>query len=266
MKVKILIFPLALVIVIWLAVWQISPQFQAMQANNKALDAAKAKLDAAQKKNADANNLMNSFNSMAEDRKVIFKYIPDKRNEEEFMNSISSIAGVEGVAFSGMKLQGTDKKNKPSAVPEGMPPTSYLPPSPAAGGPGEKSELMMPVSPSSYLITNDLGLSMGVVGSYEKIKSFLAKVANFKRFNTLNSLDIGRADSADNKNPSMLQASLSLTFNYFDRNMSASAINEATFSGQPFDLNIIENIKNKLSTDIVPVTVGQTGKTNPFLP
>lgn len=273
MNVKILLFPLALVVVVWLAIWQIAPSYSTMNQQKDLLNRSDQKLAEAQEKNKKADKLVESFNNATEDQKVIFNYLPKEKKEDEIINTIDTIAFTEGVALYNFSI--TDAARNSSAdLPVNIPGTSYLPTSSAApqtsmdeNGIPTASPIPGAESPIVYPSANETNVGLEFVTNYEKLKSFLTKISNLKRFNKVNSLKISKATMAEGKtDPNSLQIDLNLNFNYLLLSSSRSILNEMTFQVKDFDNEAISAIKNKLNTDIIPVNIGQKGKTNPFLP
>lgn len=115
---------------------------------------------------------------------------------------------------------------------------------------------------ATVLAANILSANLAVTGPYEKIKAFLGKLSALKRGNDVIALKISAKDGDTAK----LAAELTSNFAYFAGGSAIVNVSSSIFSRGSFDTAVIEQIKSKLNTEVVPVNIGETGKANPFLP
>lgn len=243
MKLKLLIAPLLVLLIIIMAIWVVAPAYQKLQIQKEELAAARLKLADVQEKNAQAAKLKQLLADNAAQKEMLLKYLPEKAQEEVIMGNLNALMLGEGVAISNLSIMDDSRKNSASAAPVA-----------AEAGGGE-------IAPAA-LAVNSIGAGVGIAGPYEKIKSFLGKLAALRRGNDVISLKINNAAAAAGN----LQADMVLKFYYFAGGDSAAGANSNVFSKGDFDMAAVEQIKSRLNTEVIPVNIGETGKANPFLP
>lgn len=242
MKLKLLFAPLLVLLIIVMAIWVVAPAYQELQVQKDELATAQQKLTDIQEKNALAAKLRQELAGNAEQEGLLLKYIPREAQEEIIIENLNSLALEEGLLVNNISVTGNTGKSIPVVVvSDGM------------------DAQAVPV-----LSENKISLNTGVIGPYEKIKSFIGKLAALKRYNNISSLKISPAASGTSANK--LQADMMINFAYFSDNNAAVNVNSSIFSKGSFDKTVIEQIKNRLNKDVVPVNIGETGKANPFLP
>ena len=242
MKLKLLIAPLLVILIIVMAIWVVVPAYQKLQAQKEELAAAGLKLADIQTKNAMAAKLKQALADNPAQKDILLGYLPQKAQEEIIIENLSSLAQGEGLAVANLSMLDNSQKNNPSAAPVTDP---------------VSGEIIPPA-----LAVNSISATVGIAGPYEKIRSFLGKLAAFKRDNNVVSLKIVPATAGAGN----LQADMVLNLAYFAGGSATVNPNSSIFSNGSFDTTVVDQIKNKLNTDIVPVNIGNTGKANPFQP
>lgn len=240
MKLKLLIAPLLVLLIIVMAIWVVAPAYRELQAQKEELAGAKLKLADIQEKNAQAARLKQQLSGNTEQRDLILKYIPPAAQEESVIENLNALAQSEGLVVSSILMADESAKIAAKA---------------AVNNSQRENE-------ANVLAANTLSASLSVVGPYEKIKSFIGKLSALKRGNDVIALKISGKDG----NAASLAAELTSNFAYFTGGSASISANNSIFSKGSFDTAFIEKLKDKLSTEIVPINIGETGKSNPFLP
>ncbi|MFA4817973.1 MAG: hypothetical protein WC608_04615 [Parcubacteria group bacterium] len=243
MKLKLLIAPLLVLLIVVMAIWVIGPAYQNLQAQKKELAAAQKKLADIQEKNMLAAKLKQALADNPAQKEMLLKYLPEKAQEELIIENLSSLMQGEGLTLVNLAVLDDSRKKSTQAAPVMN-----------DASPGE-------IAPAA-LAADSIGISVGFVGPYEKIRSFMGKLATLKRDNNVAALKITAVAAAAGS----LQADMVLNLAYFTGGNSAINASSSVFSKDAFDMLTIDQIKNKLSTEIIPVTIGEAGKANPFLP
>lgn len=241
MKIKLLIMPILLVLIMALAIWWIYPGYQEMKSKEANLASATARLAVIKEKNAKAEKLLNIWSNSAEQRNIIEKYIPGQKQEEDVIGSLNSLVSETGLALYDLSVSATEKKTAPSA-----------------------GENMIEAEADAVNLTptaENFNVALGVAGDYGKIKTLLGKISALKRFNSVSSLKI----SSSSGQAGALQADITLNFNYIRRTNSAINPDNKIFLTGVFDIGIADEITRKLSTDIKSTVVGSSGRENPFV-
>lgn len=245
MKLKLLVAPILVLLIIVLAVWVVAPDYQKLQAQKGELAAARLKLADIQEKNARAAKLKQALADNIAQKDLLQKYLPEKAQEEVIIENLNALMLGEGLAITGLSVANDSRRSS----------------APAPVVPVEADASLGEIAPA-VLAADSIGASVGIVGPYEKIKSFIGKLSTLKRGNNIASLKISAAAAAAGN----LQADMVLKFSYFAGGNSAISANSSIFSKGAFDTAVIEQIKSRLNTEIIPVNIGETGKANPFLP
>lgn len=247
MKLKILIIPAVIVVILYLAIWVINPALKQLRQEKEDLAKEKAKLADIQEKNLKAESLSKSLVGQSEQRNILLKYIPEQKQEEEIIGNLNSLAVVSGLSVYTISIV----EQKALAVPSDL----------ETGSDSKTTEAAKPA-------VSEFQVKLGVIGGYEKIKDLLGKIASLQRFNSISNLKItkvkpqGEVDLATVDN---LQAEATLVFNYLPKsNLIVNADNKI-FSTGNFDLSVIDSIRTNLKTIMNSLSVGESGVSNPFV-
>ncbi len=241
MKLKLLIAPLLVLLIIIMAIWIVAPAYQKLQIQKEELAAAQFKLADIQEKNARAAKLKQTLADNIAQKEILLKYLPEKAQEDVIMENFNALMQGGGLSIVNLSMADDSRKNSAPAAPI-------------------EADASLGEPAPAVLAADSIGASIGIVGSYEKIRSFIGKLATLKRGNNIVSLKITAKDAGS------LQADMVLKFSYFAGGDSIISANNSVFSKGSFDTAVIEQIKSNLSTEMVSVNIGETGKANPFLP
>jgi Tfp pilus assembly protein PilO len=255
MKLKILLVPMLIVIIVILAIWVIYPSVKNMNSNKADLAKAEAKLADIQNKNNQADILAQTLTSNKDKRDTLFVYIPDQKKEEEIISNLNSLAINAGLAVLSVAVSKPEENG--TALPNDELATKN---SDNIGETGTAEDVV--IAPVDFKVT------IGVVGGYENIRDLLKKVASLRRFNSLTGLKISKDNSKsgdDQAANNSLTAEIGLTFNYLVENESVANVDDTAFSTGSFNMSVIDDIKNQMNTIVNGLTVGAKGVTNPFV-
>ena len=254
MKLKILVAPVLIVLIVVMAVWVVYPAFQDLQSNKASLGIQQANLKDIQEKNSKAEALAQSLNGSTEQRDILLGYIPEQKNEEEMINEINNLSSSEGLTV--YKITVTDLVAPVVAAPVD-----------ASGSVAADSSVSKAVAPAMPT-ANNFTVDFGVAGNYAKIKELLGKIAALRRFNSISSLKITKSQDAkvaDDSTVDNLQADINVNFNYMVKGNSVANLDNSIFSSGSFDMSVVENIKDTMSTVVDGLTVDAHFAPNPFV-
>ncbi len=256
MKLKVLLTPVLIVVIVVFIIWVIVPSFMAIQTQLKNQSDLQSKLSDIQTKTVMAGKLAQELSASAAQEDSLNNYLPDSRKVEDIVSELNSVADNSGVSISNLSLD-QSQGNIGTAM------------SPAANA-------QTATSPSGKPVSFDV--DYGIIGSYSNIKSVIEELSKLARFNSIDSLKITEASSgsgqssapsqgaATNSAPqNYLQADMTLVFNYLP-NTGVADISNSIFTSGNFDMSVVDNIKNKTNANAAEVSVGTAGTTNPFLP
>lgn len=257
MKIKLLMAPSLVVIIIVLLIWHVYPAFTNPVAGDgvkqKMTELKKEKeiLEDAQKKSDAVDAMAVELNSqkMASSRELVMEYMPDSIKEYEIIDNLNYLVLKE-------ELQGTNISVSQPALSA----TSALPvATPSINGAVAEGEVAIKPQASVFLV------DFTAQGGYEKIKGIFEKIFGLKRFNRLVSLKIESVD-AQNKGSDNLKAAAVLEFAFFKESGTIASFDDPVFLRNSFDLQTVGNIEKGKATSLMDLQVDQKGKANPFIP
>jgi hypothetical protein len=265
MKIKILLAPSLIVIIIVLIIWYVYPAY------TNGIDGAKEKRQqlAEQKKLVEkldnsisnAGKLVADLNTNYFENSVVFSYIPGNKEEEKIIENLNLLAKESTLAVLNISISET----KEVAVPVVEATPSSLSVNPLSGGASGVSPDQSPMSPKA--VPKNLKVDFSVVGDYANIKMLLEKIQKVKRFNKFSALEIKALLKEDQTPSESLQINMTLEFNYLKelKRLLDGDINNPVFSAGSFDKQVIEKIRSSRSIEINNVLPGQKGGSNPFI-
>lgn len=247
MKLKLLIAPLLMIVIVVVIIWVIIPNFRNFQEQKENLKIAQQKVSEVQMENQQAAKLKQELAGDEAQRSILLKYIPAQSQEELLVGGLSSLASGEGLSIFNMAVTIATSEKASNVV---------------GSGAGEAAEISAPKP-----FGNTVAVNLGVSGPYEKIKSFINKLATLKRHNNIVALKISRpAETAAAEPSNNLQADLTLNFAYQANDTIMKAGNKDMFSNSKLFSDIITQLNDKFKTDIAEINIGTTGKVNLFIP
>lgn len=265
MKIKIIIVPVLIVLIVVLAIWVVNPALQEWGDKKASLNKIDAQLADIQEKNQKAQLLASAMNADPGKMDVIMKYIPPKEQEEEMIASLNALANASGLAVYNISVD--SGKNNPAGGAQ-----TPAEATPAVNASGIAGSTQTAVGPS----ITDFTITFGVAGGYEKIKDLLGKLASLQRYNSISGLKISKAaaavsqggtaqPSADDSTNNNLQADIALNFNYIEKSNAVVNVDNTVFANGSFDMSVIDDIKNSMNTTVNSLNVGGSGVSNPFV-
>jgi Tfp pilus assembly protein PilO len=240
MKLKILIFPLIIVALLYLLIWVIVPQYGDIAATQKKLDDAKVKLAGVVEKENNAASLVQDLNNNSAEQNILVKYLPENKQYEDVVASVNTISGTSGVSIVSMKVD--------EAKPASSTQTVY-----------DKSGNVVPKTedPVKSFIAE-----IAVKGDYGKIRPFIFSLDTIDRLNEMTALKI---EGSNNTNePGILTATLRVKFDYFEKAEKITEIRDEFFAKGKFDMSVASDIRKKATMEIPKLDIGEFGRENLF--
>jgi len=258
MKLKILFFPLALILCVVVFIWYIKPEFGNIKNNGANLKNKEKELADMIKKEKNISDLIANLDSQPEKEKLVLSYLPPYERQERIIDLLNFLANESLLAVSNININA--QKGSLAKAASGN--------SGGGGEPGAASDINMPP-------VSDTPASVSVVGSYENIKNYLGRIFTFGQMNNIESVLIskvpaekamGESESSSDGETGILKADIGIKFNYATSVASVSGFNSPVFSLSEFDFNVTDDLNKAIEGGkIVPgIIIDAKGRTNPF--
>lgn len=265
MKIKILLAPSLIIIIITLLIWVVYPAY------TNGFDGVKEKNQKLKEQTLLSSNLdgqISNVGKLAGDLKTnavedtaILSYIPNDKQEDkiiENLNQLSKDSALSVLNISVSEVKGIE------VAPEIAPPAVPL----GAALPGVSPNML----PSVPLATTKadpkkIKVELSVFGDYGGIKILLEKIEKIKMFSKFTNVEIKTLLKEDQTPSDSLSAKITLEFRYLKEltSLAEGDIDNPIFSANMFDRKIEESLKNKKSINVENVIPGQGGIANPFI-
>ena len=272
MKIKVLLVPSIIVLSIILGIWIIYPAYSNGSTGARdlydQLTKERVKLNSILGESGNASKLSAQLDTISSDKDVLYEFIPSDMKESEIIDNLNKMASDSGLLIYGLSVSQPILSVATIDVPQTMGSTSL-----DATGPVDAAGIPVSVLPVAKSFEADMQIS----GSYDQIKNFLEKMNVFARYNTEASVSLKKglsastdgSSSADASTASLdvLTADLKINFNVLEKaKLSEGNVNDSVFSSSTLDTQVISQIKSRYSGTALKLDIGQTGKTNPFIP
>ncbi|MFZ2975688.1 MAG: hypothetical protein WA055_03650 [Candidatus Moraniibacteriota bacterium] len=256
MKVKILLMPLIIVIVVAISIWLVYPAYSngasGVKENYTKLKSEQKKLTELLEKSESADDLSAQISSLPE-KEMLYAFIPAETKEEEIVNNLINLASNSGL------LLFDEKVNQPLKEIQLVEETASAPISNSGSA----------VSPIVLPKIQNLKTEIKLAGNYEKIKDFLASIGRLNRSNSFETLEISKNNSGVQSitDSNILLISAAVDFNVLKRaKLNNSNISSPIFDNSQLETKVISDIKNQKNADNFQLSVEQGGKSNLFQP
>jgi hypothetical protein len=256
MKIKLLMAPSIVVIIIVLLIWQIYPAIndpvtrEGILQKSVELKNERKNLETIKGKSEKVHELAAQLNSsaMASDKALVMDFLPDTIEEYKIIDNLNYLVLKE-------ELQGLIiSVSQPAAD------IATAAQVDATGNSGVQA-----VTPGLKATT--FSVSFSVQGSYEKIKSVFQKIYGLRRFNRIMSFRIEPADSKNGEGSSNLKATSTLEFAYLKESGTFTSADDSSLAKTDFDRKTISDISQKKETPMLrDIQIDQKGRPNPFIP
>lgn len=255
MKLKILFFPIAVVVAMWAAIWVIKPEIIDIQNNQKNLETRNTELLNVKEKQKTINSLISNLDANSDKVKIVNDYMPATRDEEEIINKVYQRAVDAKVTLDKLSVSDSRGKDKVAGIQTG-------------GQALLEDEGVNPIK------LNFIKAEVMVTGTYENLRTFFNYIHTMEKVNSVNSVKVGESESvgdqdggpAKPKAKGELSATMDVDFNFFSPVEVQKSANLSVFSQPEFDFSVADKVKKLLAEKVADVTVGETGKKNPFTP
>lgn len=273
MKIKLLLVPSIITLIVVLGVWLVYPAYSngstGVKDHYDQLKNEKTKLETVLGKSGNANKLSLQLDSLGSDKDVVYGFIPSDIKESEIIDNLNRMAADSGLLIYGLSVDRPSLEVISPEVPMTMGSTSL--------DDGTVSDPSLSAAVPILPKPKNFNANIQVSGSYDQMKSFSEKVDVFARYNSITSLYLkkgsstvaGGASTVTTADPNLdvITANMKISFNVLEKaKLSDDNVNDPVFVSGNFDTKIISQIQSQYSGAAMKLEIGQKGKANPFMP
>jgi hypothetical protein len=258
MKIKLLIAPSIVVLIIVLLIWQVYPAINepvmrdGVLQKSAELKSERKNLETIKGKSDKVHELAVQLNSsaMASEKALVMDFLPENIDEYKIIDNLNYLVlkeELQGLAISVAQPSGVASLPVQADTVD------------AASG--------QAVTASPALTATTFTVSFSVQGSYEKIKSIFQKIYGLKRFNRLLSFRLEPVENKGGEGSSNLKATSFLEFAFSKESGTFTSADDISLSKTDFDQEAISSISKKKETPLLPeIQIEKNQRTNPFIP
>jgi Tfp pilus assembly protein PilO len=262
MRFKIILFPLAVLICVFVSIKWIWPEITHYEELTKGRTEKQKILDSHNSEKSKIESLRNDIDANKSKETVALNYFPVQRNEENIVNTINYLATNSSVKLNDLSLEEKVIAQTTSVSSSQDVPTSKD--ALFASGSGNTSGQTETASPPKFVNSK-----IKISGTYQNIKIFLNQIYKMPIFIKVNSLTIAKpAETADAAKTDSLDLDVDASFAYKPFFVIKENYALPSFPNGSFDFSYIQKIEDSSVkvTNVSDSGVNSTGRENPFLP
>lgn len=244
MKLKILILPFFLVMILILSIGYIKPDFDVIFGKKAEIDTRNASLKDMDSVLNNISTLNNSLDSNAESEQFMLNYLPYAMNQDQTIDAFGFLASQSGLVVSDMDLKKIDEVANTTIALDGS-----------------------IIDDTATSKAKTFQLTGSVLGTYESIKAFYDRLAHISRFQNIQSFSIEKkidtASPQDKGTVSDLKGTFVVAYGYLPKKSVLSALTIPIFLQSELNFSGVALLKEKI-TDTPTLGKDQVGKPNPF--
>lgn len=263
MRLKLLFFPLIIIISMVIVFMNIWPNIQKMQDLKVKVAENAALLDGYKNKRGSLEGLINQMQTKKEDVDWTLAYLPREKSEESVINKINFVAVASNVTLYKVEIRREDVKKEEGIVPDTMVAAGNIQNVSNALSTGNAGN-----SSAKKKNVDALTLAVGVSGDYQSVRMFFDRLAKLDSYNTIINASIIRANIKDTsvEDSNRLMVDSDIAFGYMSPVLlGANNYESGIFALKEFDFSPIRGFRDA-SASTPSLEIGSVGKENPFLP
>lgn len=276
MKVKLLLFPLSIVIALAVGVFWIQPEISSALALRTQDADAMARLAQMDQVIANIDALDRNLAENDGDRQFVEMYLPKTGSDDSIIDEVNFLAGESGILLvsTGLKSVSSDIAKAAAlqvqAESERAEVASNSPGSLLNTGSVASPELVFTKSsPDARL--RSIEVSVSALGKYDQIKSFADRLYHANHFQKFVSLDITQkpqgqlgSESASTA-PDVLSADMILQFGVLPATVVSSGVLLDTFRSPAFKVSVVQDLRARVTNELPQLNAVPAERPNPFL-
>lgn len=248
MRLKVLIPPFFIVIILILAIGYIKPDIDVLQAKKVDIIAKETAVANVDTVIANIASLNDSLDTGQNFEKFAYRYLPDTQSQEQVIDTFNFLVTQSGMIITKMELKQPQGVTAPVLMDE-------------SGVISDVSEIPPLSVMKTFIFTGS------VVGSYENIKALFDRLAHTERFQKVNLISIVAEkidQSANLTDTNRLVGTFEAELGYLPTEPVASALTMPIFLRSKFDFSDVNKLLEQTANTVPTLEKGQTGKPNPF--
>lgn len=262
MRLKILVVPFFIIMVLVLAIGYIQPDFTVTQDKRAMLAVKEEQIASAQRIVNNAGALAGALDSRKESEQFVLRYLPSALDQDRMIDTVNFIASQSGLLVSDLAVK---QELKPVAAVEPVTSVNPLDPTAAAGVLDDTSLL-----PPEPVVAQAFTLTVKARGTYENLKVFFDRLTHMDRMHTVKSFEIGAADqsgaagTAVKSTGSDLLGTYEASLDYYPVRQIRTALNIPVFQQSQLDFSSVGKAINFVTNVLPALEKPQSGRGNPF--
>lgn len=246
MKLRILFFPIAVIISAALIIGFIYPDILTIIRKRGELENEVRMLNGAEKRKENVISLLQDMKSNETKSKEVMDYFPDQKYEEEIINKINRVAIDSGTVLTNLNFPSSKNVSKRSDV----------------ASQANVIDVTSEETPDIISSPKESVVELELFGSYKDIGSFLNRIYAMEKNNIIDSIVI--SESAGEDGNSGLMAKVTISFGYLPLVNVSDEYQADIFSNSQFNFGVIDRINSIIARKIPSVTIENAGRSNPF--
>jgi hypothetical protein len=277
MKVKLLLFPLSIIVALALAIFWIQPEFTSALSLRDQKNAAEAQLAQIDRVIANIDALDRSLTENAGNEQFVKTYLPKTGSDDVIIDEVNFLAGESGLLLvsTGLKpisseiVQAVTKEAQAAADRAEL--ATASPGSLINTGASPVGTGITFVSSSPKARVRSTEVSVAVFGKYDQIKAFIDRVYHADHFQNFVSVAVAQnAEKQASANsapaaPDMLNATIVIRFGVLPETAISRGVFLKTFDIPTFDLAVVSDLRGRVTAELPILDAMPSERPNPFL-
>lgn len=256
MRLKILLVPFLIILVLVLAIGFIRPEILVTQAQRLEIEMKKSQVDSIGIILNNVGSLSSSLDNAKDTELFVQNYLPTSMDQERVIDALNFSALQSGVLVEKIEvLQPAEPTVLTQINAEGteVPIVEVNP---------DGTPIVPAVTPKNF------STKITVKGSYENIKNFISRSARMDRFYTLKEFSVGLSERdltneiVDTANG--LQGTFYADYQYLKTQQNNSVLNSEIFTKSAIDVSVLQPTIDWTTNKVPLLEKPTTGKPNPF--
>lgn len=274
MRLKILILPISLVLVVVGIVFFIKPSFSDMSATKTILSQKQLQLEGLNGQSQNLKKLASDWGSLGEEKTLVEAALPSEENIDVYISELTSKASRSGILLSDVKVEKTSSGSETSGsssyvcgeIAEGsLAPISNSAPAETAAG----TEGLGNVSSSSGGCLKMVKVSITAKGTWEQLLDFFKYLEDMNRISNIDDVDISvnnnQGQGQEQATSDLLSISVSVSAFFKEAKQTGASKLAAGPAGQiQLNQKAIEKLKEVIYSPYSAPPVSPSGERNIF--